>query len=401
MKLACVTTVRIPATTANSVQVMKACAALGENGHDVRLWVPGFASLQVAGLETERHQTFKPSNLQTLYGLSTSFPVEHLPARPRLKRYDFCWNAVQAARRWGADAVYTWAIQAGVFALLRKLPVLLELHGPPEGSLGPLLFRLFLALPGKKRILPISQALLNLLTPYGTRYTLHAPAKASTPKLANASVSIVISPNGVELARFANLPLPVEARQQLGLPERLTVGYTGHFYAGRGMELMAELAHRLPGVQFLWVGGNPEDVETWRGRLTAQGITNVILTGFIENSRLPLYQAAADVLIMPYERVITGSGGGNSAAYCSPMKMFEYMACGRAIISSDLPVIGEILTASNAVRCPPENADAWIRAITDLLNAPARRAALAAQALADVQRYTWQARAQRAMEGFL
>jgi glycosyltransferase involved in cell wall biosynthesis len=210
-----------------------------------------------------------------------------------------------------------------------------------------------------------------------------------------------VSPNGVELARFANLPAAVAARQQLGLPEKPTVGYTGHFYAGRGMELMAELARRLPGVQFLWVGGNPQDVTAWRERLAGQSIANVVLTGFIENARLPLYQAAADILLMPYERVISGSGGGNSAAYCSPMKMFEYMACGRVIVASDLPVIGEVLTDDNAVRCPAEDTAAWVRAITDLFNAPTRRTALAQQALADVQRYTWQARAQRAMEGFL
>lgn len=382
MKIACITTVRIPATTANSVQVMKACAALGQVGHDVCLWVPELEKLRVEGWENGQPSTFNP---QTFYGLRSSFPVAYLPADPRLKRYDFCWRAVLAARRWGASGVYTWAVQAAVLALLFRLPVLLEMHGPPEGALGPLLFRLFLRLPGKKRILPISQALVNILE---EMYPM-------------SRVPCLVSPNGVELERFANLPSPLEARQQLGFAEMPTVGYTGHFYAGRGMDLMVELARRLPDVQFLWVGGKPDDVTNWQARLKAQGIGNVILTGFVENQCLPQYQAAADVLIMPYERVITGSGGGNSAAYCSPMKMFEYMACGRAIISSDLPVIGEVLNDFNAVRCSPEDADAWVQAIHDLLHNAPRRTMLAQQALADVGRYTWFARARRAVEGFL
>ena len=59
--------------------------------------------------------------------------------------------------------------------------------------------------------------------------------------------------------------------------------------------------------------------------------------------KLRLYQAACDILLMPYEKAIAGSSGGNSVDICSPMKMFEYMAAGRAIISSDLPVIHEML----------------------------------------------------------
>lgn len=373
MKIACITTVRIPAKTANSVQVMKACAALGQDSHDVCLWLPDI-EVQMSNV-----------NLESFYGLPVSFPVNYLSSWPRLKRYDFCWRAMIAARRWGTDVIYTWALQAGVFALLHGLPVVLELHGPPEGILGPWLFRLFLGLPGRKLILPISQALMNILaiSYHVTRVPHH------------------ISPNGVELERFVNLPMPRSARQRLGFPDRLTVGYTGHFYAGRGMNLMLELAHRLPNVQFLWVGGNSEDVAYWQTTLANQGISNVILTGYVENSHLPQYQAAADVLIMPYENTITGSGGGNSAAYCSPMKMFEYMACGRAIVSSDLPVIGEILNKENAVLCHPEDTDAWSQALVSLLADPGKREALSHQALADVQQYTWLARAQQALEGFV
>jgi len=382
MKVACITTVKIPAHTANSVQVMKACAALVADGHNVCLWVPDGGKSNAA-LEASTREA--SSDLITFYGLAESFPVKEIPSKARFKRYDFCWQVLSAARNWGTDVVYTWALQAAVFALLRGLPVILEMHGPPEGTFGPLLFQLYLALPGRKRILSISQALLNILD---ARYDL-------------GKVTYRIAPNGVELERYTDLPDPANARQQLGFPEKLTVGYSGHFYAGRGMDLMLELARRMPEVQFLWVGGQPTEIADWQAILDDDDLTNVILTGYIENQLLPRYQAAADILIMPYERTITGSGGGNSAAYCSPMKMFEYMACGRAIVSSDLPVIGEVLNATNAVLCPPEDIDAWQDGLQSLLRDPQRRDRLAQQAKTDIQAYTWQRRAHIAMDGLL
>jgi glycosyltransferase involved in cell wall biosynthesis len=129
-------------------------------------------------------------------------------------------------------------------------------------------------------------------------------------------------------------------------------------------------------------------------------LKNVLMTGFIENQKLPLYQAAADILLMPYERSVAVSGGGDTADVCSPMKMFDYMAAGRAIISSDLPVLQEVLNEQNAVFCSPEAPDQWEQALGDLLANAARREALGQQARRDVENYTLQARARRALEGF-
>ena len=237
--------------------------------------------------------------------------------------------------------------------------------------------------------MPITQALADLLSQSGLPLSK-----------ADGRISTVISPNGIDLERFANLPDPAEARRQLGLPEKPTAGYTGHLYAGRGTALLTELARRLPEVQFLWAGGREAEVQAWQARLKAEGLINVHLTGFIENRQLPLYQAAAEVLLMPYERAISGSSGGNSAGYASPMKMFEYMACGRAILTSDLPVIREVLNETNAVLCPPEDSTAWTEALSALLADEARRKALATQAWQDVQPYTWLERARRGLAGF-
>ena len=105
----------------------------------------------------------------------------------------------------------------------------------------------------------------------------------------------------------------------------------------------------MPQVNFLWVGGTPELVEFWRNKLTESKMTNVTMTGFVNHEVIPLYQAASDILLMPYSRSISASSGQDIAEVINPMKMFEYMASGRAIVSADLPSIREVLNEGNAV----------------------------------------------------
>jgi glycosyltransferase involved in cell wall biosynthesis len=213
------------------------------------------------------------------------------------------------------------------------------------------------------------------------------------------SASVQVAPNGVDLDRYRDLPQAAAARQQLHLAEGMTVGFTGHFYPGRGIDLLFELAKTLPNLQFLWVGGTPDAVEQWHQKLDAAHQTNVTLTGFVENGRLPLYQAAAEILVMPYGRHVAASSGQDISEVINPMKMFEYMAAGRAIITSDLPVIREVLDDSRAVFCPVGDAAAWRRAILELAADTDRRATLALNARREVLNHTWRARAQAAVQG--
>ena len=175
--------------------------------------------------------------------------------------------------------------------------------------------------------------------------------------------------------------------------------YTGHLYAGRGMEILLNLAQAHPRVNFLWVGGRAGDVAAWRAKVQDLGLQNIHLTGFVPNVHIPIYQAAGDILLMPYERSVAVSGGGNTADICSPMKMFEYLACGRAILSSDLPVLREVLNESNAVLVQPEDLHGWQAALARLAVDEAMRGRLGAQAKVDILPYAWQTRALRCLEG--
>jgi glycosyltransferase involved in cell wall biosynthesis len=283
-----------------------------------------------------------------------------------------------------ASLVYTWTGQSAVWGLARGLPVIYEIHDLPTGRLGPLWYRLFARQGGRKRLLVITAALRDRL------------AKRFGPVPAE---QVVVAPNGVDLEQYEDLPLPSQARQESGLPELTTVLCAGHLYAGRGLDLFLDLAAKFPRDGFVWVGGRPEDVAQARGLAARQNLSNVTFTGFVSNRRLPCYQAAADVLLMPYGRTIAGSSGGNSADICSPMKMFDYLAAGRAILSSDLPVIHEVLNEKNAVFAAPDDLSGWAEALSGLLKNPDLRRRLGDQARSDAASYTWQARAERALRG--
>lgn len=373
MKIAFIAASAVPFNAANSIQVMKTCQAFAQLGHLVHLMVPG-------------SQAVEWSYLKDFYGLSTPFEITWLTISPRLRRYDLAWKAVRLARRIKADLVYTWMLQAAWLGLWQRLPVMLELHDRITGQIGPILFRQILAQRGKKRLLPITRALLIALE---QEFEVNLP-----PEL------VVVSPDGVDLERYAGLPDPQAARKALGLQERPTAVYSGHFYAGRGMGLLFDLAQSNPQINFLWVGGHPADIAMWKQRLQSAGVDNVFLPGFVENARLALYQAAGDVLLMPYGNAVSTSGGGNTADICSPMKMFEYMAAARAILSSDLPVLHEVLNPTNAVFCPVDEPVIWSTALNALIADTNRRITLGQQAQRDVTRYTWRVRAQHALEGF-
>jgi glycosyltransferase involved in cell wall biosynthesis len=366
MKICLIAPTYLPSRRANTIQVMKMAQAISVLDHDVNVLAPRAEKM-----------ANDPSwdDLAHHYGLQHPFDVKWLPVNPRLRSYDYGLKSVLQSQRWGADLIYTRLPQAAALASFLGKNTIFEIHDLPQGVLGPWLLNRFLGGSGARRLVVITRALRD--------------------DLALRNFPTIIAPDGVDLERYGNLPDPVEARHELSLPDQFTVGYTGHLYPGRGVDMLISLAARLPEMSFLFVGGNPKDVEQTRKKVQIGELNNITLTGFVPNSELPAYQAACDVLLMPYQRRVSASSGGDIAPYLSPMKLFEYLACGRAIISSNLPVLCETLNAENAILLPPDDVDAWVLALQDLRANPERGEALGHQARQDAQAYSWEDRAQK------
>jgi glycosyltransferase involved in cell wall biosynthesis len=386
MKIAYLSSADVPSASANSLQVMKMCQAFAQEGHEVHLILPpaGGSQPDEAGMESPAPAAGGiqlPEALKRQYGLAAGFTIHRVKLLPLLGRRGLAWAEADEAARLNPDLVYTRGIDIAWAIAQHGFPVVLEVHHEPTGRIGPLYFRQILG-RGNIRLVVISRALEeNLRRAYA----------------ALRSRELLIAPDAADGGQYRSLPAPDRARARLRLPaRRFTAGYFGSLVAGRGVELICELARRLPDADFLMLGGYPEEVEAWKSRTAAA--KNMHWLGYVPNTEVPLYQAACEVLLMPYQREVTVRGRGDTAAIMSPMKLYEYMAAGRAILSSDLPALRVMLNENNSVLLPPDDAGAWADALVRLRRNPDRRKRIAARARTDVRSCTWRNRVRQILE---
>ena len=134
------------------------------------------------------------------------------------------------------------------------------------------------------------------------------------------------------------------------------------------------------------VGGIQEEVKEFRGRHQAE---NIVMAGQKPHNEIPLYLAAADVLVLPNSAKAVNPRYQVYATYdTSPLKLFEYMASRRPIVASGLPSIKEILNESNAVLFEPDNSDSLVRGIEQVFENQEASHARADQAQQDVAQYS-------------
>lgn len=381
MRIGYISAAALPSRRANSVQVMKMCQALAHQGHRVTLYAP------------EKVERSEPvASLWRHYGVEPVFQVKWLPAPAPESLRKYVYGLFAAAHcRWqfGANVVYARDLPGALMAALVGLPVIFELHDVPAafGRSGSTLFAFLLRRRRLQRVVVTSHALKTHLG-------------QTWPQLLEG-LDVVVAANGVDLERFRNLPSTIKARATVGLDdsETFVAGYAGHLYPGRGVDLILKLASSLPNVRFLVIGGNPPEVRSVRGQISHAELANVTLTGFVANEQLPLYLAACDVLLMPYQRRVEVASGRNTASWMNPLKMFEYMAASRAILASDLPVLREVLNDDNAILLDPEDVSAWRAALERAIREPEWRERFAWQAQRDVSSYSWRHRAERCLSG--
>jgi len=176
-------------------------------------------------------------------------------------------------------------------------------------------------------------------------------------------------------------------------PEKPKIGYFGHIYPGRGIEVVSNLAEKFDNVDFYVVGGEPDLVATFSKNNQHK---NLIFVGHVSNIVARSLMRKMDILLMPYQKVVSiGPLGSDTSQWMSPLKMFEYMSSQVVIVSSDLPVIREVLRSNkNCLLVPPDDHVAWWEAINKLLKDETCRNDLASTAFREFQKkYTWKQRA--------
>jgi glycosyltransferase involved in cell wall biosynthesis len=184
-------------------------------------------------------------------------------------------------------------------------------------------------------------------------------------------------------------PNRLEARQELELPAAVDiVVHTGKLGFGLAeIEHILAAAKRLSRVTFILTGGKPSVVRHFRSRCAADGMSNVVFTGFMHDPRrVRLYQRAADVLVSYY------TPQDHAVEHNLPQKVFEYMASGAVIVSPAYPATADVLTSENSLIVPTEDPDALAEGIATALRDRQQSERLAGHALRDGGRFTIEAR---------
>ena len=170
-------------------------------------------------------------------------------------------------------------------------------------------------------------------------------------------------------------------------------GYAGHLYAWKGVDILLRAIASVPDMRGLIVGGHAAEPDLARVKALGNelGITGrVTFTGLVAPAAVPEHLARATMLVLP------NPASAISTHFTSPLKLFEYMAAGRAIIASDLPSLREVLRdGENALLVEPGSPDAIACAMRSLMDDPQLAGRLARTASTDASAYTWPRRAER------
>jgi glycosyltransferase involved in cell wall biosynthesis len=121
------------------------------------------------------------------------------------------------------------------------------------------------------------------------------------------------------------------------------------------------------------------------------GEVGATLAGHVSSEHVPELLARADIGLAPYS--------ADAPGYFSPLKLFDYLAAGLAVVVGDLPAVRDVVGPENAVVIPPGNAQALADAVAALAADPDERRRLGenARALAEA-RHSWTHRARRIVE---
>ena len=362
MKVVYISNSIIPSKQANSIHVMKMAYALSNNGLETTL--------------IGRDGFKQPSNDYKFYGVEEKFKIIKLPWLQKIGSLTYSILAFFKVKKINPDIVYGRCLIGIYFSTLFGFSTMYEAHAPfyNQNILRRFIFKRLIKLKQFKGLVVISEALKNIFL--------------ETEDI--ESHKIFVEHDASDIVDLQN-------SIELGKDNRLKIGYVGHLYSGRGVDIIIELATLLKDFDFHIVGGNIEDINYWKSKVN---LDNIIFHGHLPPSEVYKYRNSFDILLAPYQDSVSIEGKNDTSKFMSPLKIFEYMSSKKPIISSDLPVLREVLSEENSILVTHNNIDLWSSAINKLKKQNEREK-LAVKAYEDfILKYTWNIRAQNIIERF-
>lgn len=305
------------------------------------------------------------------------------------------------------DVLYTrnpnFGFLAGLFCRSRCKALVYELNGIPEDESNLIkskngeekslqerrtggLPRYFSSAKSRLKILILKKALgfsdkIIAVTP-GIKANLESAYQIPGDK-------ITVVPNGANTSLFRPLDQK-ECRENLGLDLKTPyVCFVGNLAPWQGVEYLVKAApsilSRYPDCRFLIVGDGVMKNELIS--LSREfGIENrFVFTGVVPYDRVPVYINASDVCVAPFILA------RNAKIGLSPLKLYEYMACGKPVVASAISGVVDALESSKGgLSVPPENPEAFAEAILKLLENQDLRENMGSKSLSYVtENYSW------------
>jgi glycosyltransferase involved in cell wall biosynthesis len=373
---------RFPLERANGIQTMATCQALAARGHDVTLVVRPDASGR---------------NPFDFYGLprTSGLHIRTIPTAPgrRANRLRFLVDSLRLARR-AEGLVYTRDL--GLAAVLLRVrgwiraPIVYESHG-----LAPVVSDEMPRLLGRPELAPSAAKIRRLdrreRQVWGAASAYVTITQALADELTSrygARERVFVVPDGAPPAEG-----PIDGSGLAPAAARPVAAYAGHLYPWKGVDVFVRALALAPEVDGLIVGGHPGEPDLARVRALALEVgvtTRLEITGLVPPATVARHLSHASFFILP------NTASAVSDRYTSPLKLFEYLRLGRAIVASDLASIREVLVDERtALLVPPGDPLALATALRRLAADPALTGALGRAALARAADFTWGARAAR------
>lgn len=369
---------RIAASDGMRVHVAGLVQALRNQGHLVKLVGPGGDEVERPAGDAGRLERFADGLRRRLprWAFECLELLYNAPAYMRLSA---------AAREFQPDVIYeryNLFLLAGLWLRVRRrVPLLMEINSPlaaERAALGQLQLvdvgeRCERALwRGADAVLPVTRVLAKIVR-----------------RTRGHSASIHVIPNGVDLSAPPDRAAVAAARQRLGLDDQVVVlGFVGFVRAWHGVGWALEALRRLPPETHLVIVGDGPALPDLRARADELGLTaRLHLVGRVPHEEVPAYMGAFDIALQTA-----------SVAYASPLKLFEYMALGRAVIAPDQPNIREVLDDGlNALLFDPRSEMSFQAALARLCGDAALRDKLGTRARMTIEErhFTWAHNAER------
>jgi glycosyltransferase involved in cell wall biosynthesis len=374
---------RFPIERANGVQTMHTCHALAARGHALTLLVRPDST-------SPPRDPFVFYGLPPITGLSIE-PITIAGAAP-LRRAYMLWTAVRRALAGSFDVVFTRDL--GLAALLARVPaarrpaLVYESHG-----IAPIVSEEMPRLLGRPDLTPSGAKLRRLDRRDALVWRVADTYVTITRALADDLAARYGTRDRVLVVPDGAVVTPAHAPAALQSARPLVAAYAGHLYPWKGIDVFLRALALTPDVRGLIVGGHPGEADLTRVRALISDLglsARVTITGLLAPHDVAHALDDADVLVLP------NTPSTISDRYTSPLKLFEYLTRGRAIVASDLPSIREVLThEQTALLVPAGDATSLAAAIARLEGDPGLRARLGASAHAIAPDYSWARRAER------